>query len=173
MTCRQRLGAFASQTDSAPYDPKDMWATFFGSRQLVAPRRRRQAGSTTVASGCVTAVIVAAGAVGAITWTTDTCTLQVSGYNANATLQGWGSTNACQQVIAQNPGAVSSAFASIVRHVTGGLMNTSTSFKDSTPSGAEICSGWTGAIHYTIRDQSSSLSLDPDRVGKAWCASPP
>jgi hypothetical protein len=178
----------ASSVEMVFYHPSAMWIFRGRRRPIIAyehfwalkrteqrrktgQHRASEVGANSLACfGALLAVILAGVSVGFVTWANDSCTLYVTGYKANVTLQGWGSNDDCQQLLAQNPGVVSSIFSKVVRDATFGLLDPSKSFSGGSAAGSEVCEGWNGTIRYTVRDQSSTFSLDPNRIGKSLCS---
>lgn len=117
-------------------------------------------------TGCITVVLVlgvVGVAVAAVTWYSNSCTMRVGTFNANVTLQGWGSESTCQSVESNGANQVGGF---LERIATFGLV--STSWQPGSPDGTVICSGWKGVLHYTVRDYGLTGA---DIVGHALCSS--
>ena len=130
---------------------------------LVQPIQGRR--GRTVAGGLGLLATLSAVGVGvaAATWVTDTCTEYVGSFAVNMTLQGWGSSAACQQ----SEGSTINRLASGLAVLTLGRI--SGNLHSGSPSGAIICEGWTGLVHYTVRD-STGLFSHFHILAKSWCS---
>lgn len=103
-------------------------------------------------------MLVVAGVIGFVTWSGDQCTVYPGRpFQANVTLQGWGATQQCSQL---TTGSVNG----VVRLATLGLAGAT----QAAPSGEIICSGFSGLMHYTVRDSSITGTYV---VGRSMCES--
>lgn len=106
-------------------------------------------------TGCITVVLVlgvVGVAVAAGTWYSNSCTMRVGSFNANVTLRGWGSEAICQNVEANSVNQV----GGLLEHIlTFGIV--STEWQPGVPDGAVVCSGWKGAIQYTVQDTGGQI----------------
>jgi hypothetical protein len=101
------------------------------------------------AVGCLASalllLVVIGGGIGAITWYSDTCTVDTSG--ASLTLQGWGSADACQDIINSKTNDV----MQILHWTSGGIVGDSAM---GSPYSVENCEGWDGSLHYSVSHES-------------------
>jgi hypothetical protein len=126
----------------------------------------------------VLAILVVGGVgVGAVTWNTDTCTVDTIG--ASMTFQGWGSNQACQDLLQSK---LSDA-VNIVHFVGGvaGFANGIPGVGDilsgsslGSPYGVQNCTGWDKYIHYTVAHESFSQNpihwATGDLVAHHYCS---
>jgi hypothetical protein len=109
-------------------------------------------------SGFLGLLVVVAGVIGFATWSSDHCTVYPGRpFAANVTLQGWGATQQCSQL---TTGSVNG----VVRLATLGLAGAT----QAAPSGEVICSGFSGLLHYAVRDSSVTGTYV---VGRSMCDS--
>jgi hypothetical protein len=109
-------------------------------------------------SGFFGLLVVLAGVIGYVTWSSDQCTVYPGRpFAANVTLQGWGATQQCSQL---TTGSVNG----VVRLATLGLAGAT----QAAPSGEIICSGFSGLLHYTVRTPASPGPLS----SAGQCATP-
>lgn len=103
-------------------------------------------------------LVVLAAVIGFVTWSSDQCTVYPGRpFAANVSLQGWGATQQCSQL---TTGSVNG----VVRLTTLGLAGAT----QAAPSGEIICSGFSGILHYTVRDSSVTGTYV---VGRSMCDS--
>ena len=150
----------------------------------VRAARRNQAGGCLKGIGCLIgafAVLVLAGAgVGAVTWNSDTCTVDTIG--ASITLQGWGSNQACQDLLHSKLSDAVNILHSLGG--VGGLMSGVPGVGDllsgsslGSPYSVQNCTGWDKYIHYTVAHESFTQNplrwATGDLVAHHYCSITP
>ncbi len=107
--------------------------------------------------GALSILMVAVGIIGYLTWSADTCTVQLRPSAANVTFQGWGATQQCTQLTTGTANG-------LVRLATLGMAGAT----QTAPSGETICSGFRGIMRYQVRDTSFTGAYV---VGRSLCDS--
>jgi hypothetical protein len=150
----------------------------------VRAAKRNQAGGCLKGLGCLIAVfallLVGGAGVGAVTWNSDTCTVDTIG--ASITLEGWGSNQACQDILhSKLSDAVNILhFVGGVGGLIEGIPGVGSIMGSSglgSPYSVQNCTGWDKDIHYTVAHEGFTQNpfrwATGDLVAHHYCSITP